>query len=39
VISTAITFAAAGASKKYAIKTKTSAGYGLAWGLQLIRTA
>lgn len=39
VLSNAITFAGAGASKTYAIKAKVSAGYGLAWNLQLVKVA
>jgi len=35
----AITFAAAGASKNYGIKCKTSANTGYAWGIKLIRVA
>lgn len=36
-ISSGITFAAAGANKVYAVKVKTSAGYGFAWVLRLVR--
>lgn len=39
VISAAITFAAAGAAKSYAIKVKVDAGSGFVWGLKLTRTA
>ena len=35
--SSAITFAASGASKNYAIKIKVSAGYGSAWACELVR--
>lgn len=35
--SSAVTFAASGAAKSYAIKVKVSAGYGLAWSLRLVR--
>ena len=37
--STTITFAAAGATKEYAIKTKVSANSGFAWGLSLTKTS
>lgn len=37
VISTPITFAAAGAPKVYGIKCKVSSGYGYVWQVQLIR--
>lgn len=36
-ISSGITFAAAGASKSYAVKVKVSAGYGFVWVLRLVR--
>lgn len=36
-ISSGITFAAAGAAKSYAIKVKTSAGFGFCWALRLVR--
>lgn len=35
--SSAITFAASGASKTYGVKVKVSAGYGLVWALRLVR--
>lgn len=37
--SSAITFAASGANKSYAVKVKVSAGSGRAWSLRLVRTA
>jgi hypothetical protein len=37
--SAAITFAAAGASKNYAVKLKVAGGFGQAWNLELVRTA
>jgi hypothetical protein len=36
-ISSAITFAAAGAAKNYGVKVKVSAGYGYAWIIRLVR--
>lgn len=36
-LSTAITFAAVGTAKVYAVKVKTSAGYGRAWALRIVR--
>ncbi len=39
VQSSAITFAASGAAKLYSVKVKVSAGYGLAWGLRIVRIA
>lgn len=38
-VSTAVTFAAAGANKTYAVKVKVSAGSGRAWALRLVRTS
>lgn len=37
--SSAITFAASGASKTYALKAKVSAGYGFQWDAAIVRTA
>lgn len=37
--STAVTFATSGATKSYGIKSKVSAGYGLAWTAKIVRTA
>jgi hypothetical protein len=39
VTSSAISFAAAGTAKTYAVKAKVSAGRGFAWALQLVRIA
>lgn len=39
VQSSAVSFAAAGTAKTYAIKTKVSGGRGFAWGISLVRTA
>jgi hypothetical protein len=38
-ISGAITFPAAGTTKRYGIKVKVSAGMGFCWGVRLVRTA
>ena len=38
-VSSAITFAASGATKAYAIKAKVSAGHGYAWAAKITRTA
>lgn len=39
VLSGAVTFAASGVAKTYAVKVKVSAGYGLAWDLMLAKVA